>query len=267
MRRASSLEKILMLGKIEGKRWRGQYRIRWLGGIINSMDMSLSRLWEIVEDRGDWRATVHGVASHFTSVAQSWPTLCDPMDCSTPGFPVHHQLLELVQTQVHQVGDGISSSVIPFSSCLQSFPAWGSFQMSQFFTSDSQSIGASASASVLPMNIQDWFPLALMGLISLQSRGLSRLFSNTTVQSIGSLMLSFLYSPTLTSILDYWKNHSFTPFLPRSKCLNFMAAVTICSDFGAQDNKVCHCFHCFPIYLPWSDGTRCHDLGFLNVGF
>ena len=76
----------------------------------------------------------------------------------------------------------ISSSVIPFSSCLQSFPASGSFQISQLFTSGGQSIGVSASASVLPMNIQDWFPLGLAGLISLQSKGLSRVFSNTTVQ-------------------------------------------------------------------------------------
>ena len=76
----------------------------------------------------------------------------------------------------------ILSSVIPYSSCLESCLASGSFQMSQFFTSGSQSIGASASASVLPMNIQDWFPLELTGLISLQSKGLSRVFSNTTVQ-------------------------------------------------------------------------------------
>ena len=76
----------------------------------------------------------------------------------------------------------ISSSVIPFSSCLQSFPALGSFQMSQFFASGGQSIGASASASVLPMNIQDGFPLEWTGWISLQSKGLSRVFSNTTVQ-------------------------------------------------------------------------------------
>ena len=76
----------------------------------------------------------------------------------------------------------ISSSVIPFSSCLQSFPASGSFQMSLFFASNDQSIGVSASASVLPMNIQDWFPLGWTGLISLQSEGLSRVFSNTTVQ-------------------------------------------------------------------------------------
>ena len=77
----------------------------------------------------------------------------------------------------------ISSSVIPFSSCLQSFPASGSFQMSQFFTSGGQSIGTSASASILPMNIQDWSPLGWTSLIPLQSKGLSRVFSNTTVQN------------------------------------------------------------------------------------
>ena len=75
-----------------------------------------------------------------------------------------------------------NENVLPFSSCLQSFPASGSLQMSQFFASGGQSIGVSASASVLPMNIQDWFPLGLTGLISLQPKGLSRVFSNTTVQ-------------------------------------------------------------------------------------
>ena len=99
----------------------------------------------------------------------------------------------------------ISSSVVPLSSCLWSFPASGSFPMSQFFTSGSQSIGVSASISVLPMNIQDWFPLGWTDWISLQSMGLSRVFS----KSINSLVLSFLYSPTLTSIYDYLKNHSF----------------------------------------------------------
>ena len=76
----------------------------------------------------------------------------------------------------------ISSSIVPFSSCLQSFPASASFQMSQFFASSGQSIGPSALASVLPMNIQDWFPLGLTGWISLQSKRLSKVFSNTTVQ-------------------------------------------------------------------------------------
>ena len=76
----------------------------------------------------------------------------------------------------------ISSSVVPFSSCLQSFPALGSFPMIQFFASGSKNTGASALASVLPMNIQDWFPLGLTGFISLQSKGLSRVFSSTTVR-------------------------------------------------------------------------------------
>ena len=89
----------------------------------------------------------------------------------------------------------ISSSIIPFSSCLQSFPPLGSFQMSQFFTSGGQSIGVSVSASVLQVNIQDWFPLGWTGLISLQSKGLSRVFSNTTVQKQFSA-LGLLYSPT-----------------------------------------------------------------------
>ena len=118
-----------------------------------------------------------------SSVAQSSLTLWDAMDCSMSGFPVHHQLLEVAQTYVHQVGDAIQSisfSVIPF--CLQTFPASRSFSLNQFFTSGGQIIGVSASASVLAMNIKDWFPLELTGLISLQSKGFSRVFSNTTVQ-------------------------------------------------------------------------------------
>ena len=93
-----------------------------------------------------------------------------------------------------------SSSVIPFSACPQSLPASGSFPMSQLFTCGGQSIGVSASASVLPMNMQGWSPLRWTDWISLQSKGLSRVFSNTTVQSINSSALSFLHSPTLTSI-------------------------------------------------------------------
>ena len=91
----------------------------------------------------------------FSSVAQSCPTVCDPVDCSAPGFPVHHQLLELTQTHVHQVSDAIQHLILchPLSSCLQSFPASGSFSVSQFFTLGGQSIGVSVSASVLPMNI------------------------------------------------------------------------------------------------------------------
>ena len=98
----------------------------------------------------------------------------------------------------------ISFSVVPFSFCLQSFPASGSFSMIWLFTSGDQRIGASASASVLPMNIHGWFPLELTGLTSLQSKGLSRVYSLINeFKSINSSALSFLYSPTLTSIHDY----------------------------------------------------------------
>ena len=120
------------------------------------------------------------------SVTQSCPTLCDPMNCSTPGLPVHHQCLEFAQTQVHQVGDAIQPSHPLLSpsppAFLQSFPASGSFPVSHFFASGGQSIGVSASESVLPVNILDRFPLGWTSLISLQSKGLSGVFSNTTVQ-------------------------------------------------------------------------------------
>ena len=101
----------------------------------------------------------------------------------------------------------ISSSVILSSSRLQSFPESGSFPMSQLFASGGQSIGVSASTSVLPMNTQDW-SLGWTGWISLQSKGLSRVLSNTAVEKHQFSVLSFLHSPTLTSIHDHWKNHS-----------------------------------------------------------
>ena len=116
------------------------------------------------------------------SVSQLYLTLCDPMNCSTPRFPCL-SLSTGVCTNSCPLSQWccltVSSCIVPFSSCLQSFLASGSFPMSQLFASGSQSIGASASASVLPMNFQGWFPLGLTGLISLQSKGLSRAFSST----------------------------------------------------------------------------------------
>ena len=112
----------------------------------------------------------------FSLVAQSCLTLCDPVDHSMPGFPVHHQLLELTQTHVYHTGDchpTISSSVVLFSSHLQSFPASGSLPVSWSFASGGQSIGVSASASVLPVNIQGWFPLGLTDWITFQSKVLT----------------------------------------------------------------------------------------------
>ena len=119
-----------------------------------------------------------------SSVAHSHPTLCDPMDCSMSGFPGLHYLQEFAQTHVHWFSDAIQPShpLSPSSSCPQSFPASGSFLMSQLFTSGGKSIEVSASALVLQMIIQGWFPLRLTGLISLLSKGLSRVFSSTTVR-------------------------------------------------------------------------------------
>ena len=121
----------------------------------------------------------------FTSVAQSCPTLCDPMNRSTPGLPVHHQLPESTQTHVHWVGDAIQPSH-PLSAPSPPAPNpsqhQGLFQWVNSSRGCGQTIGVSASASVLPMNTQDWSPSGWTGWISLQSKGLSRVFSKTTVQ-------------------------------------------------------------------------------------
>ena len=119
----------------------------------------------------------------YCSVTQSSLTLCDPMDCSTPGLPVSHHLPEFSQVHVHCIGDAIqpshplirSSSSPSISSSIRSFP------LSCLFTSDDQNTGASASASVLPVNIQNWSPLKLIGSISLLSKRLSGVFSSTAV--------------------------------------------------------------------------------------
>ena len=115
------------------------------------------------------------------SVAKSCLALCNPVDCSMPGSTVLHSLWESAQIHVHWVGDylTISFSAASFSFGLQSFLSSGSFPMSWFLASGGQSIGA--SASVLPMNVQGWFPFGVTGLISLQSKGLSRVFSSTTI--------------------------------------------------------------------------------------
>ena len=150
------------------------------------------------------------IISFCHSVARSCLTLQphrlqhDRLPC--PSF----YLPEFVQTHVHWVNDAIQSShsVTPFSSYPQSFLSSGSFPMSQLFAWGGPSFGVSASVSVPPMNTQDWSPLGRTGWISLQSKGLSRVFSSTQFKSINSLVLSFLYSPSLTSIHDHRKNHS-----------------------------------------------------------
>ena len=143
------------------------------------------------------------------------------------------------------------------------------------FSSGGQSIGA--SASVLPMNIQGWFPLGLTGLISLLPKGLSRVFSSITVWKHQFCSAQPLYGPNLTPIYGFWKNHSFDcmdlcwqsdvfafktlsrlviVFLPRSKCLLI-----------SWLQEICHCFHFFPFYLPWTNGAGCMILVFWMLSF
>ena len=141
----------------------------------------------------------------FSSVTQSCPTLCDPMNCSTPGLPVHHQLLEFTQTHVHRVSDAIQPSH-PLSSPSPPAPnpsQHQSFPMSQVFAWGGQSTGVAALASFLPKKSQGWSPSEWTGWISLQSKGLSRVFSSTTVQ----LLIGSLISQILSSL---------TPLLPLS---------------------------------------------------
>ena len=182
----------------------------------------------------------------------------------------------------------ISSSVVPLSSHQQSFPESGSFPMSQFFESGGQSIGASTSPSVLPVNIQDWFPLGLTALISLQSKGLSRVFSNisskasilrrsaffivqlshpyiTTGKTIALTIQTFVYK--VMSLLFNMLSRLVITFLPRSKCLLISWLQSPSVVILEPPKIVWHCFHCFPIYFPWSDKTRCPDLRILNVDF
>ena len=153
----------------------------------------------------------HSYIVKFSSVTQSYLTLCNPMDCSTTGLPVHHQLPEFTQTHVHWVMLPSNHLILchPLLLLSSSFPESGSFRMSQFFISCGQSIGISASASVLPMNIQDSFLLNGMFGSPCGPRDSQESSSTPQFKDINSLALSFLYSPTLTFIYEYWKKHSF----------------------------------------------------------
>ena len=184
-----------------------------------------------------------------------------------------------------------SNHLIPcclFSSCLHSFPASGSFLRSQFFTSDGKSTGVSASASVLPMNIQDWLALELSSLISLQSKGLSSLLQQhsskaSILQRSAFFMVQLSYpymTPGKTITLTIWTFVSkvmsllfnmlswfVIAFLPKSKHL-LISWLQSPSTVVLESRKIKSVtFHYFPIYLPWSDRTRCHNLHFFSVEF
>ena len=241
-------------------------------------------LWDVIF----YSKSSSSYSVQFSSVAQLCLTLCDPMNCSTPGLPVHHQLPEFTETQVHRVSDAIQPSH-PLAS--PSPPASNpsqhqSFPMSQLFAWGGRSTGVSASAPFPPKKSQGWSPLEWTGWISLQSKGLSRVFSNTTVQkhqffsaqpSSQSNSYTHTWGKTIAltrrtfvgkvmSVLLKMLSRLVTTFLPRSKhllisWLQSPSAVIL----ESKKNKVSQCFHCFPIYLPWSDGAGCHDLNFLNV--
>ena len=209
-----------------------------------------------------------------SSVAPSCPTVCNPMYCRTPGFPVSHQLLKLTQTHVHPVCDAIQ----PFHPLLStSLPAFDIPSIRVFsnesvlrirwpkYWSFSFSINLSNEYSGLISPSIDKLDLpavtgTLKGLLQHHSSKAS-IFRcpaffivqlshpyMTTGKTIALTRWTFVGE--VTSLLFNMLSRLVITLLPRSKSLNFMAAVTICSDFGAPQNKICHCFHCFPIYLP-----------------
>ena len=202
------------------------------------------------------------------------------MNRSTPGLPVHHQLLEFTQTHVHWCHPAISS-------CPQSLPESGSFPVSQFFTSGGHRIG-SFSFSISPSNEysglisfrMDWWDLlAVQGTLKslLQYHSLkTSIFQRsaffivqlshpymTTGKTIALTRWTFVGK--VTSLLFNMLSRLVITFLPRSKCLLISWLQSLPAVILEPKKIVCHCFHCFPICLSWSDGTRCHDLCFLNV--
>ena len=213
--------------------------------------------------------------SHVQLFVTPWTAACQSPRSSTTSW----SLLKFMSVE-----SVILSNRLILCPAVLLLPASRSFPMSWLFMSGGQSIGASFSTSVLPVSIQGWLPLGLTGLIFLLSQESSPALQ---FKSINSSALSLLYGPVLTSVHDYWENHSFDSldlcqqsesllFSTRSRLVipskeqvffHFMAVIIIHGDFGAQENKICHCFHFSPQLFAWSNGTGCHDLSFLNVEF
>ena len=226
----------------------------------------------------------------FSSVAQLCPTLCDPMNHSTPGLPVHHQLLEFTQTHVHWVSDAINHLILCHLLLLPSiFPSIRAFSNESAlrirwpkYWSFSFSISPSSEYSGLITFRMDWLDLpAVQGTLKSLLQHHSSKASILRCLHFFILQLPYPYMTIGKAIaLTRWTfvgkvmslffnmlSRLVITFLPRSKRLLISWLLSICIDFGGPQNKVCHCFHCILIYLPWRDGTECHELRFPNVVF
>ena len=225
----------------------------------------------------------------FSSVAQSCPTLCSPMNRSTPGLLVYHQLLELTQTHAHRVGDAIQPShpLLPLSppapnpSRIRVFSIESTLRMRwPKYWSFSFSISPSNEHPGLISFRMDWLDLlavqrTLKSLLPTPSSKASLLWRSAffiaqlshpyiiTGKTIALTIRTFVGK--VMSLLFNMLSRLVITFLPRRKCLLISWLQSLSAVILEPINKVSHCFHCFPIYLPWSDGTGCHDLSFLNV--
>ena len=227
----------------------------------------------------------------LTLVIQSCPILCNPMDCNMPGLPVHHQLLELAQTHVHRVGDAIQPSHSLFSPSPPAFNLsqhqgvfhWvnSSYQLPKYWRF-SFSISPKNEHSGLISFRMDWFDLhaaqkTLKSLLQHHSSKAPILQSAacfivqlsppymTTGKTIALTRQTFVNK--VMSLLFNMLSRLIIAFLPRSKCLLISCLQSPSAVILEPKKILCHCFCCFPIYLPWSDRTGCHDLSFLNVEF
>ena len=243
----------------------------------------LSQVITDQEGKDDLPFVVVQLLSFVQLFATPQAVACQAPVCST----ISWSLLKLMSIKLVMLSNNFIICC-PLLLLPQSFLASGSFPMSRLFTSGDQNIGA--LASVLPMNIQGWFPLGLTGLISLQSKGLTRVFFSTIIwkalilwhSAFFMIQLSHSYTTTgkttaltihifvfkVMSVLFNMLSRVVIAFLPRSKHLLISWLQSLSTVIWSPPKiKICHCFHFSPFYLPWSDETRCNDLNLFNVEF
>ena len=264
--------------------------MRCLSFSLNSWSQTehwkFSRVWNIYKEpvhsfpwgsgRED-KASPQKDASLVFVQSLSCPALFNPMSCSTPGFPVLHYLLEFAHTHVYWVSDAIQPSyplLLPSPSALnlpqhQGLFQWvsSSHQVAKYWSFIFSISSSNVYSGLISFRIYSFHLLAAHGTLKNLPQHHSSKASILWHWSFFMVQLSHPYMTTGKTIAFTIQNfvsevmslslHMLIVFLPRSKCLNFMVAVAVLSDFGAQENKICHCFYFFPIYLPWNDGTGC----------